>query len=226
MKFLLPFLLLTIALPATAETVDTLLCPRSIDKFVETSKSTFFTMEDLVKSKNQLRQAYEDLYYFMLDKNKSKSLLEEIKGIDTTISGIKTKEKRAEDNYNKTALEMGSYLTKTRRCWSSVPKEKKQQVNMLFDYILKEKRLTTFKECVQAMEATNVVARKKYNLAQDFMNKRKTEKDVVAAGKVNADELKRLKEKEQNTCKGMNKESYYKDFVSLYFLNFVKEPPK
>lgn len=226
LKGLILSLLILAPLSSVAETVDTLVCPRSIDRFISTSKSTVFNMEDLVKVKTQMRTAYEDLYFFMLDKNKSKSVLEEIKNIDVTIQGLKTKEKRANDNYNKMAMEMGSYMTKTRRCWGNVSTTQKPQVNMLFDYILKEKRLSTFKECVKAMDETNETARKKYLLALDFMNKKREEKSVVAEGKVAGEKLKSLKEKEQKICKGMNVEGHFREIIQVYFLSFSTEERK
>ena len=206
----------------TTDDVSSLLCPRSIERFVETGKSTLFNMEDLVETKNQIRQTYEDLYYFMLDKQKNKGLLEEMQHLDKTITGLKTKETRAQGNYNKVALEMGSYLTKTKRCWSSIPKENKAQINMLFDYILKEKRLSLFKECVKTMDNTSVEARKQYALATSFMNKKITEKEMVSQGRISQERIKILKTKQKDVCKGMDAEKYYQDYIQLYFLNFSK----
>jgi hypothetical protein len=217
MKFLIILLSLFPLYAHSASEMSELLCPRASEKFLQLSKNNFLNMEDLVKTKLELRQAYEDLYFFMLEKPKDKGLLEEIKNIESTVSSVEQKRNRAKDNYNRVALDMGSYLTKTKKCWGQLSKDQKQKVSMLFSYILKEKRLLTFKSCMNSMDKTSAEAKKQYVVALELLNKKTEEKKLIESGKISQAKIKKLKEEEEKNCLGMNKDKYYEDQIKMYF---------
>lgn len=225
-KFLITLLLfpmISLANSSLESEKASLLCPRVAEKFPETTKKTLLNMEDIVKAKRDLKQAYEDIYFFMLDKNKDQAVLKELDGIEVTIKSVKEKHSRAKSNYNTSALEMGSYLTKAKKCWGSFNKDQKDLNSSLMNMILKEKLLSSFKDCSKKYDRQLDVAQEQYKLAILYKNKKIDEKKMVADGKIIQSRATQLSNDLGKLCVSMSKEEFYEDkILELFELNLDK----
>ena len=194
-----------------------LLCPRVAERLVDTSKKTILHMEDIIKTKKTLKQAYEDIYFFMIDDKKDPSLTKEMSSIEVTIKGVKAKHSRAKENYNAEALEMGKYIPKARNCWGEFNAKQKKQFELISNFVSKDKTLTDFKTCQTKYDKAIEVARKQYDLAILYRNKNINEAKLVQEGKKLQTQAKNIMDPNDSKCSSMWEEVFYESKILEMF---------